>query len=589
MFLASTSSALAEKCDEYDLFQFGFFAKIGAGFSGVPPKFCKSCGGEGELACGDDDERTCDRGLVVYPRISGLADRIEDKMSGTSLPDFAIDEVSDIVNRIRFCLPATPLARKPLPATPPDITGERGARSFLLIPGMGGNIPANAFLDPANSVRRLMEEKYHRVYAVNYNAGHARENGRLLPVQIFRVEADGTQTLVYSGTRPIDGRALDFLSIARQIVTGLQQIDMDEDLTITAYSMGGYVAKTIVYNHFEELLRSNIRIRDMVFAAHPHFAEGGLSGSDIASLFCSELAQGTFLDGFAHEDGQVDLPAEVDYDNPVEMTLRLRNELRAAAAPVFDELTEVSTAGSLSLGGGSADAQVVIGQTCTLGKWLHSWNMMMFQRVLRRDQPRTIDARDYPFINWTFLAGANSVTEPDDMNFYTEDTPSDGRTPVYSAMGRDGARKFTGPNELAADFRRAYPDCGHDYDCLVLKILDSIDQGPPRPGVPYAVKSEESLWSVAQAAMAARGEDPDSDKVDAYWRLLADANGMSLASSAALAPDQVLNMPVPGRVVQEGDTLYDIAGGDWTDLHRGGRASFGGNPDLIYPGRYIPE
>ena len=588
VLFASTLSASADECPDYDLFQFDFGERLGAGLAGVPKEFCKPCGGRGELACGEDNARSCDQGLAVYPRIGGLSDRIQGQMEANDVPDFVVDNVSEIVNRIRFCLPVTNLGNRPAPQAPPPVSDDRGARTFVLIGGMGGNIPLNAFEGEGNSVRQLVEGKYHRVYAVNYNAGHARENGRFLPVQIFRVEAGGAMTLVYSGSRPMDGRNLDFLRVAADIARGLTQIDVDPDLTIMAYSMGGYIAKSIVYRQFEYLLRNDIRIRGMIFLAHPHFAEAGLSGSDIASLFCSELAQGTFLDGFEQAE-QVDLPSEVDPTNPIEMILRSRNAIMTSAAPAFDQLTTVSSAGSLNIAGSQADWEVIIGQTCTLGRWLHAWNAGMFAADLANRPLRTIDGRDYPFIRWTYLAGANAVTEPGGSNFYTQNTPSDGRTPVYSAMGQDGANKFAGPRMLRADFRRSYSDCGHDYDCLLLNIMDQIDVGPPRAGIPYRVQAEDSLWSVATATLAAKGVVEDDAQLDAYWRLLADANGISLAGRAQLDPDQVIAMPVPGQIVQEGDTLYDLSDGDWVSLYRAGRASFGGDPDVIYPGRYIPQ
>lgn len=94
---------------------------------------------------------------------------------------------------------------------------------------------------------------------------------------------------------------------------------------------------------------------------------------------------------------------------------------------------------------------------------------------------------------------------------------------------------------------------------------------------------------MATATLAAQGVAEGGARLDAYWRLLADANGMSLAGRAQLEPGQVIAMPVPGRIVQEGDTLYDLSDGDWGALYRDGRASFGADPDLIYPGRYIPQ
>ena len=145
LVFVSTLPASADDCSEYDLFQFDFGERFGAGVAGVPKEFCKPCGGRGELACGEDNARTCDAGLTVYPRISGLSARIKGQMEANDVPDFVVDGVSEIVNRIRFCLPVTNLGSRPAPQAPPPVSEDRGARTFVLIGGMGGNIPLNAF------------------------------------------------------------------------------------------------------------------------------------------------------------------------------------------------------------------------------------------------------------------------------------------------------------------------------------------------------------------------------------------------------------------------------------------------------------
>lgn len=587
--LLAADRVAAKECPEYDLLQLGFFAELGAGFAGLPGEFCKSCGGQGQLACGEDGDRTCDAGLHVYSAHRGITDKVETRLvdAGQERDGKIVEVFGTIAARMQFCLPLVPFRQTTPP--PPAQVPDSAQRTYVLIPGMGGNIPPDAFTrtvrgNPGGEsvVKRLVREKYHRVYAVDYNAGNARQGGTPMPMRIYEVSETGALTEVYRGTRPRNGLALDFFSIAAEIAGALPDLEIEGGLSLVGYSMGGYLVKSVVYQHYERLAQQGLPIREVIFAAHPHFAEAGVSGPELATMFCTELTDGTFLEGFEVR-GPGDVPnVDNEEQNAVAQLLKARNQLRSAIAEPLGNMMAFAAQGSVGIFGEAPDPQLLISQTCQVGLWLSGWSNAM---ATTRRPVRSIDRSDFPAITWTALAGAKSEIDPGDENFYSATVTVDGRTPVSSALGIDAFGKFPGPERLSFDRRVTEAACGHDYECLMTAIYDTIPQGPPRPGIPYLVRGEDSLWSVASAAM----QTPED--LDAYWRLMADANGLSLRGErSGLAPGQMLDMPRIGRRIQPGDTLWGMVdpSGDWPRFFRAGAASLTDDPDLIYPGRMLP-
>ncbi len=577
-FFVSSQGAQAE-CAEYDLLQLNAAEKAAAGVAKQPTELCYACGGFGEIACGEDEKkdfdavRTCDSGLEVFPPIKGLKAKVlagfadysdaAAEAKGREIPGFARsilsgfaeDTVGKFAERLQFCLKPVPFAKraKPQPiAAAPDATGD-ARRTFVMFTGMGGTVLPSTFMgsEGKDPVRRLVSEIYHRVYVIDFNGAGKRDvAGRLFPVRLLEIQADGSAVELARAGKRLDGTNIDIRRVAAHGADLLRTVPVEGRVSVVGYSMGGYFVKDLIYHHYDRLAADGIEIDEVIFTAHPHFAESGVSGADMASIYCTGLASGDVFDG---------------------IKLELSGSVAGSAESDGSDVGGRNSAGEGS-GGGNA-----IAQTCHAGLWLEGWSRLM------GGGDRRIDGSDYPGIRWISLAGKKNKVGPGPDNFYDREVWTDSRTPTASALGVDDFKRFGG-GRLKFD-RASQHECGHDYVCLLNQIFDDFPQGPPRPGVPHAIRQGESLWSVAIAAVG-------PDQADAYWRLLADANGLDIETGARVYLGQTLIMPVIGRVVAEGDTLWamtDAQEGAWPELHGRHRASLGEDPDLIYPGRMLAE
>lgn len=580
---AAVATPAAADCLEYDLLQLSILEK-GVAFSrGLPTEICQPCGRFGQLACGPDNGRSCGGAREVYPNVRGLTERVTSKVRESGKDFLGIGEgiARRIADRLRFCLEPVTFPRRTPHGLQLPATAGTTRRTYLFFPGMGGSLPSGEFKGANNPIRRLVQEAYQRVYAVDINAGGKEDaEGLYYPLRIFDIGHDGEQDEVYRGRTPITGRNVDFQQIAAEVARALRALPLHGTVTVVGYSMGGYLAKELVYNHYESLLQGGVVISEVIFTAHPHFAERAVSGADMATLFCSGLADGTLLQGVSFEgSGSI-------------------GNASGASSGSATASAEASQDGSEQASGGSDGTANVFAQSCYVGRWLDGWSRLMQDSRRTGGSVRTIDDRDFPAIVWTSLAGKSAKLEPSDNDFYPEPVWSDGRTPVDSALGIDAFDRFPNVSRLSWDHSGVH-DCEHRYDCLLNHIFADLPIGPPRPGVPYRVLPHDSLWSVALRAMRHQPEEKPSPemvaRVDAYWRLLADANGLDVASGGGIHPGQFLEMPVIRRVIGRGDTLWQIAveqgieSSDWRALHSRHPATFDDNPDLIFPGRMLME
>ncbi|MEO1732628.1 MAG: LysM peptidoglycan-binding domain-containing protein [Pseudomonadota bacterium] len=563
--------------EEYELLQLSLPEKGIAAVLNASTEMCMPCGGFGQIACGDDGNRSCDAGLDVFPRIKGLTDKIvaavgtfEYEVEGTGITvdpgEFSEDIARRVANRLQFCLRPVRFARR---APPPESAApETDRRTYVLIPGMGYTLPLDAFHASDNPLPRLVRENHQRVYAVDFNAGgQVDDAGRPHPLRMFELGPGGDLTPAAQGKRRYTGRNITFQEVATDIATLLQTVPIEGTVHLLAFSMGGFIAKDLMYNHAHNLEKAGVQISGVTFLAHPHFGERGVSGADMATLFCTGLADGTFWQGSRFP--------KLDFSgNP--------SSSSASSAQGSVDTSDGSAAGLQGSGG----AEAILAQTCQVGLWLEGWSRLMQRPGNTGSQVRSIDNRDFPGIHWMSLAGRKSPDlAPGPQNFYTNSLPGDGRTPVASAMGIDAFDRFPSIRRLAWDDSAEHA-CGHDYSCLLRAGFDRFPIAPPRPGLRYVVQPADNLWSLAGAAM-----DNDTALQDPYWRLLADANGLKLTDQ--LSPGQLLDMPVIGHTVARGDSLWsvtektDAQPGGWPRLHAAHPAGLTDAPDLIFPGRML--
>jgi pimeloyl-ACP methyl ester carboxylesterase len=153
-----------------------------------------------------------------------------------------------------------------------------GARTVLYIHGMNGHLRQLANADAYPLAHRLRFElpNVTQLYGADYN-NDCRENACKQFVTLRALDLDGAGKPVLTphvfGHTPFNALNFDIVTVARDIADGLLALPTEANITVIGHSLGGIVARQLVYRHYDELRRAGKRIAEVVTLGSPH--EGG--------------------------------------------------------------------------------------------------------------------------------------------------------------------------------------------------------------------------------------------------------------------------------------------------------------------------
>ncbi len=279
----------------------------------------QSCGGDGEPGCTLDLQiafgiTSCKPGLTESPSIGGTCFSTDNDGYPSGCGDLGeppCDIAVQLLNNIKSCkapyfeTPKLDPIRlecdscqsgdvrclfggeidfiRPVPQFWPSDEAPPGPRSIFMIHGLGSSAN-NAFSRKVGGLPAVLDDPSigHDVYAIDYNAGNG--NGSTPnPLRIFRFkrlsagdDSDnwGEWELVYTHPgKALDGTNFTVFEVAAFIADGIEAIDTADNISIVAHSLGGIMARHLVYRHYDELRNAGKRIAEVVTFGTPH--QGG--------------------------------------------------------------------------------------------------------------------------------------------------------------------------------------------------------------------------------------------------------------------------------------------------------------------------
>lgn len=278
-----------------------------------------SCGSAGEPGCTIDLQiafgiTSCKPGLTESPSIGGtcyvtdsdgypggcgdlgeppcdIAVQLLNNIKSCKAPYFETPKLNPVRLECDTCQSGDPRCLfggeidfiRPVPQFWPNDEAAAGERSIFLIHGLGSSA-SNAFRRQVGDLPSVLDDPAigHDVYAVDYNAGNG--NGSTPnPLRIFRFKrldaADGSGNwgewdLVYTHPgKPLDGTNFTVFEVAAFIADGIEELETAGNISIVAHSLGGIMARHLVYRHYDELRNAGKRIAEVVTFGTPH--QGG--------------------------------------------------------------------------------------------------------------------------------------------------------------------------------------------------------------------------------------------------------------------------------------------------------------------------
>ena len=213
--------------------------------------------------CGDIGERAC-----------ALTEHIPSCKRG-AVEHFGIP-VGDCVADAAF-LGMTDFTR-PAPSPWPEAEEPPGPRTVVYIHGKGGQINS----DSHELLMTALAAAGHTIYGADYNAGIQDSDTSFELVSFEYDETAGIWAFAESGTgygRDLDGTNFYLQEVAGSIAEAIDYLAGAPNVTIIAGSMGGLVARHLVYRHYDELRFAGHRITEVITLGSPHSGGGfGIAG-----------------------------------------------------------------------------------------------------------------------------------------------------------------------------------------------------------------------------------------------------------------------------------------------------------------------
>lgn len=166
-------------------------------------------------------------------------------------------------------------------AWPVDEAPQGGPRTVLYIHGMNQHLGTLGDADQHALVHRLRFElpNVTHLYGVDYNNGCKKANCKqFVTLRALAKNAAGTPVVTSHPVGHVRFNALNFdiITVARAIADGILALPTEADITLVGHSLGGIVARQLVYRHYDELHHAGKRIAEVVTLGSPHRG-GGIS------------------------------------------------------------------------------------------------------------------------------------------------------------------------------------------------------------------------------------------------------------------------------------------------------------------------
>ncbi len=150
-----------------------------------------------------------------------------------------------------------------------------GRRTVLYIHGMNQHLANIADADQHPLLHRLRFElpNVTHLYGADYNNGCRDESCKqFVTLRELGSDAAGAPVLTSHPFGYLRFNALNFdiVTVARDIADGLLALPTEGEITVIGHSLGGIVARQVVYRHYDELRRAGKRIAEVVTLASPH-------------------------------------------------------------------------------------------------------------------------------------------------------------------------------------------------------------------------------------------------------------------------------------------------------------------------------
>jgi len=235
---------------------------------------CGLCGGaDAILACASSTP--CDAGFHRYTT-AGLSGDISACVGG--------GETAHFVEQNGICSPALPTSMtRPAPeAWPAQEESAAGRNTVLILHGRGS--------DCGGSMGNLLTAggvygSGHLVYCVEYAQegvpGIDRREVRILPVLDDVLgnpdpPCTSTGTCAFDEAHPVAdvfASAYDVPSVASALAEEILNIPIEGEITLIGHSQGGFVARELVYRHYDDLRWAGKNISRVITLAHPYYGK----------------------------------------------------------------------------------------------------------------------------------------------------------------------------------------------------------------------------------------------------------------------------------------------------------------------------
>ena len=111
------------------------------------------------------------------------------------------------------------------------------------------------------------------LYGVDYNNGCQKDDCKqFVTLRALAKNAAGTPVITSHPFGHVRFNAFNFdiVAVARAIADGILAEPTEPDITVVGHSLGGIVARQLVYRHYDELRRAGKRIAEVVTLGSPH-------------------------------------------------------------------------------------------------------------------------------------------------------------------------------------------------------------------------------------------------------------------------------------------------------------------------------
>lgn len=267
--------------------------------------------------CGDGGERACT--IVEHIPSCKPSAREVTTSAGLLVPGWCVDRESFLTQL----------------STWDEMEAAPGPRTIFLIHGLGSDRRTWG-INASSLIRRLDDPEFDfNVYVVDYNGSVEKKNGVEIevPFRIFALNAarNGLEEVYRAGGR-LDGFTFSLPLVSRLIKEAMLALpDVKPNVAIVAHSMGGIIARDLVFHHYDDLRNKGFRIADVITVASPH--RGGGAGIPEILDAQTEFAclGGAFL-------GRADLHQACLLETWHEKLLVERRSRNANGAPFIDNL-----------------------------------------------------------------------------------------------------------------------------------------------------------------------------------------------------------------------------------------------------------